>query len=336
MHRVLVDFPYHPDLPDRFEGFELVLAERVGAERAQTILASKMRRCLAFFRMARDYDYVVPEWNRYGRTFCVMQALRGRRNVVVMECIDFANLHRPTLRTRILKTAARWVSGPAMRRSVARIQMMTDWEIGVFAKLYGLPRSLFTAIPWPLSYSPQRVERLPEAEPRYVFASGRACCDWPTVFAAARQGGWPLTVVCAGKDLDAVCELNASMDGRARVLSDIAREEHDRLMAEAAVIAISLEERMTSAGQIRLGEAISAGVPVVATAIRGLDGYLIDDVTGRAVPVADGAAMAAAVADLLADPLAAAALADRARRHARPFTRQAYFAAVAEMVDQLP
>jgi len=336
MHKVLVDFPYQPDLPANFEGFADVLAARVGAGRARAIMASRLRRCLAFFRLARGYDYVVPEWNRYGRTFCVLQALRGRRNAVIMECIDFSNLHKPTLRTRILKAAARWVSGPAMRRSVARIQMMTDWEIEVFSDIYGFPRERITCVPWPLSYSPQRAERAAAAELGYVFSSGRACCDWPTVFAAARVGGWPLTVVCAGKDLDRVRQLNAAMEGRARVLCDIPREDHDRLMAEAAIVVISLEERMTSAGQIRLGEAISAGVPVVATAIRGLDGYLIDGVTGRAVPVGDAAAMSHAVAALLADPAEAEALAERAQVHARPFTRPAYFAAVAAMVDSLP
>jgi len=46
--------------------------------------------------------------------------------------------------------------------------------------------------------------------------------------------------------------------------------------------------------------------------------------------------MSHAVAALLADPAEAEALAERAQVHARPFTRPAYFAAVAAMVDSLP
>lgn len=61
-------------------------------------------------------------------------------------------------------------------------------------------------------------------------------------------------------------------------------------------------------------EAMAAGRPVVASAIAGMPLAIADGVSGRLVPEKDPTAIASAVADLLADPSAALAMGERARR----------------------
>ena len=64
-------------------------------------------------------------------------------------------------------------------------------------------------------------------------------------------------------------------------------------------------------------EARAAARPVVATAVSGSAELVIDGETGRLVPPGDPPALAAAILELLEDPLAAAAMASRARDRVR-------------------
>lgn len=61
-------------------------------------------------------------------------------------------------------------------------------------------------------------------------------------------------------------------------------------------------------------EAMSYGLPIVATPVGGLPTVVIDDVTGFCVPVADPHALAARVNELLADPALCARLGANARQ----------------------
>jgi glycosyltransferase involved in cell wall biosynthesis len=64
-------------------------------------------------------------------------------------------------------------------------------------------------------------------------------------------------------------------------------------------------------------EAMSAGLPVVSTAVGGLPNLLTDGQTGYLVPKGDADAMSARFAALRADPAGAAAVGERGRAHAR-------------------
>ncbi|SDQ83973.1 starch synthase [Quadrisphaera sp. DSM 44207] len=61
-------------------------------------------------------------------------------------------------------------------------------------------------------------------------------------------------------------------------------------------------------------EAMATGLPVVATRTGGIPSLVRDGETGRLVPVDDAPALAAALDELLADPVRAAAMGARARR----------------------
>jgi glycosyltransferase involved in cell wall biosynthesis len=64
-------------------------------------------------------------------------------------------------------------------------------------------------------------------------------------------------------------------------------------------------------------EAMAAGLPVVATDVGGTAEAVAHDVTGLVVPPRDPAALAAAIAELLADPARRARLGDAGRRRVR-------------------
>jgi glycosyltransferase involved in cell wall biosynthesis len=163
-----------------------------------------------------------------------------------------------------------------------------------------------------------------------VFSSGRAACDWETLFEASRLGNWPLTVACTASDLPRVRALNT--DNKATVFTDIPKEEHDRLFASATVYALCLKEEQKSSGQIRLASSIEAGVPVVASNVRGLEGYLIDNVTALAYPPGDAQSLADAIGLLMQNAEKRKKLVSAAQDFARDKTRKVYFERIAHVL----
>ncbi len=84
------------------------------------------------------------------------------------------------------------------------------------------------------------------------------------------------------------------------------------LLAEADMFVLpSLWEGLS----IALLEAMAAGKPIVATAVSGTTQVMAHGQTGLIVPPADGAALAAAINQLLANPTQAHALGQAARQH---------------------
>jgi glycosyltransferase involved in cell wall biosynthesis len=82
-------------------------------------------------------------------------------------------------------------------------------------------------------------------------------------------------------------------------------------------------------------EALACGVPQVATDVGGTREALLDGVTGRLVPPADGAALATAIAALLADPGRRATMAAESRaRHAERFDLETMVAGTASVYER--
>lgn len=298
---ILIDFWYGPKLETHTTQFEDFIRQRFSEKTCKILLKNNLLRSITFLWASKGFSVAIPEWNLYGRTFCIFQALLGKRNVVLLECIDYANLNKSNARARILKFLTKRVFRPAMSRSVLAMQTMTENERTQFSERYGIAKDRIVSIKWPLHYypvvpEPRDVVGLPE---RYVFSSGRSSCDWPTVISASRRGNWPLLIVCAGKDLELVNSLNN--DGHAIVLSDIPESHHNYLMSKAQVNVISLQEKGTSTGHIRLGTSIALNVATVATAVEGLSEYINDGINGLSVPVGDPETMARVVSDLMSD-----------------------------------
>ena len=231
-------------------------------------------------------------------TFLMLESLlhRGRARVVL---IEFLRPRPAGLKARVKEALHARLCTWLFPGTIGGIQVMTDWEGQHYAAKYRLPATLFTTIPFPMMLNPSALPALPATPSTVVMASGRAACDWSTLFAAARNAPWSLTVVCSQADRTLVERLNR--DGRATVLSEVSPEEHARLLCAAGVYALVLREQDASTGQVRLARAIEAGIPVVASDVRGLDGYLEDGITAVGVPPGDPVALRWAIDRLLED-----------------------------------
>ena len=350
---VLCDFWYSRNLGDIVFPFEKYVEEKIGPRFARFLLRISLLRALLLIWFGRDFTLIVPDWYRYGRMICVLQALLRNRNMVIFECIDIAVWSKGPIIAAAVLFLDKYVIGPCMRASVLAVQVMTNWELRTFMERYGLPEKMLHVVPWPLGWESE-VERYgrPEdvvqtvpwplgwdskvhdpagaAKSGYVLASGRNSCDWKVLFEAAQFGKWPLCVVCRGKDLARVAAFNKN--GRATVFSDIAVVEHQRLLAGATIYVLCLKENFKSAGHVRLSTAIAAGVPVVATNVLGLEGYLIDGVTAIAVEAGLPAALARAIENLMNEPERRNALAVAAKQYAAKFTKDDYFSALRQLL----
>ena len=78
-------------------------------------------------------------------------------------------------------------------------------------------------------------------------------------------------------------------------------------------------------------EAMAAGRPVVAAASGGIVDMVVDGVTGRLVPPGDVTELAAALSQVLGDPLLAKAFGEAGRDRAREFT----ISAIVEQIEQM-
>lgn len=219
------------------------------------------------------------------------------------------------------------------RVSVA-IQVMTPWEADVYAGEYRLDRSLLHVIPffhWD-DRTPAR-EWVPVDRRRGVMCSGRNSCDWETLFAAAAGQAWDLTVVCDPADRALVERLSSGQ--KVTILSNIPRAEHDRLFGASAVYVLALRDRGSSAGHVRLMSGIAVGTPVVASDIRGLDGY--SQLAVALVPPEGPRELRSAVNDVLANQDGARRRVQDAASLAMEWPFSTYVGAVAKLVvDQTP
>jgi hypothetical protein len=256
----------------------------------------------------------------------------ARQGVFVCEL-----LRRPPSRSAQRRLArslwSRLVEGPALRRGMAGAQVMTTWEREDYAAAYGLDPARLHLIRWALREGGGATPAAIETGSRRVFSSGRTACDWETLFAAAAGAGWELTVVCSRADAARVHALAAGAD-RAEVAVELPWAEHDRLLRGSAVCVIAIADRGVSAGQVRLMSAVEAGVPVVATAARSLEEYVVAGDTAIVVKGGDPAAMRTAVDDLLADPERRRELRDRARERASDSTYVQYFDQLRAVIGQ--
>lgn len=225
------------------------------------------------------------------------------------------------------------VESPLLRRGVAGAQVMTEWERTEYAAHYGLEISRIEHLPWPLREGGDRPPPAVGAGERAVFSSGRTACDWETLFAAAAGAGWELVVVCSRADEARVRGLAATV-ANAEVHVELPWAEHDRLLRASAVCAISIADRGLSAGQVRLMSAVEAGIAVVASDVRALDGYTFDGETALRVAPSDPAELRAAVDGLLADPQRRRALRDAARARADLWTYEQYFKSLRALIGE--
>jgi len=134
---------------------------------------------------------------------------------------------------------------------------------------------------------------------------------------AARQPSLRVLIAGDGDLRDALAARAARVaPGAVMLLGRRAQDDIARFAAAADVVAVP--SVVDAAGNVDglpnvALEALATGTPVVASRVGGLPSAIEDGVTGRLVPPGDPAALAQAIQDLLANPLAARAMGEAAR-----------------------
>jgi glycosyltransferase involved in cell wall biosynthesis len=160
-----------------------------------------------------------------------------------------------------------------------------------------------------------------------VFAAGRLVSkkgfEYLIDAAAALRARQPsLQVLVAGEgDLHEALRARAAAvaPSSVRLLGRQSQDEVARLAAAADLVAVPsvVDDAGNVDGLPNVAlEALATGTPVIASRVGGLPSAIEDGVTGRLVPPRDAPALAAAIADLLANPTAAHSLGDAARARA--------------------
>jgi hypothetical protein len=317
---------YAANLPGGF----VAVDEAIGASGARRRLARlrPLRGALIYAAARRAGGAALLRLEPGLLTTLLLAALLGGPPIVVLELIP----HRPprsALKRALAVALFRLIERPAYRRAMRAGQALSEVERADLSVRYGLPAERFPVVGWALCRTGEA--ELPSVAQRGgVLASGRAACDWETLFAAA-QPAWELTVVCGAGDRRRVEALNQALE--ARIMVEVSRAEHDRLMRAAAVFAMPLVDDGLSAGQVRLMTATELGTPVVATRVPTLAGYTRDGETAVLIGPGDAPALRDAVDGLLADPPRRQRLADAALERARTRTYADYFADVGAMVE---
>lgn len=254
-------------------------------------------------------------------SFLLLNALTPRPRRVRL--LEFLPRTTPSRRLPRLLYRLRWrlVDTRLLRRGIDSVQALSADEVGTYAREYRLGNGRVRYIPWALTRKRRPLPPVVDTGP--VLASGRALCDWATLFDAARGRDWNLQVVCSDVDRPYVDELNR--DGLAEVRSEIPREVHDGLLRKAAVYVVVLREAEPSAGHVRLMAAVENGAPTVATDTPGLEQYVVDRETALLVPLGDAEALREAVDLLLADPELRRRLRETAHARAQERPYAVYF-----------
>jgi glycosyltransferase involved in cell wall biosynthesis len=316
---------YAHHFPDLCDLFDRLLDEHFPAWIISLARKFELVRGCLFFFMAKNYSFVLTTTvTAAAKTYLLFEAIFGspRKRLIFIEFIQQANPNsRSIYKSVIYYVWFSWILKRALRKSLLLAHVLTEAERALYGELFNIPKERFVFIPWPKRLRDDRWIEVPTEKlaQRNVVSSGREACDWETIFKAAEGQDWHLTIICSQQDLAKVRRLNAS--GLAHVLDEIPREDHEREVKKATVYVLSLLERERSSGHVRIKDATRAGTPIVATAVRGIEGYIDHGETGLLVPPGDALLLRAAVNQLLADAQYRQVLArnafDRAAKHTR-------------------
>jgi glycosyltransferase involved in cell wall biosynthesis len=289
-----------------------------------------------FFLTARKYSFVLTTTvTKAAKAYLFFESVLGRprKHLIFIEFIQQATPNsRSIFKCLVYHVWLNWILKRLLKKSLLIAHVLTEIERSQNSELFEIPKERFIFIPWPKRLRNDRWVEGPNGASAQlnVVSSGREACDWQTIFKAAEGQAWHLTIICSREDLPKVRHLNSN--GRANVLFEISMEDHEREIKKADVYVLSLLERERSSGHCRIMDVTRAGIPVVATAVKGIEGYIDNGETGLLVPPGDALLLRKSVNRLLADASYRRALAKNAFDRAASHTREDYMEKIKRLV----
>jgi len=265
-------------------------------------LALKARRYLA----EHPQELIVTAFPQVGFAVAVINALTGVRTPHIVWYFNCGHEYKGL--RRLLSRLA--------YRAVSRCVVYTRQERSLYARVFALPKERF-------HFTYLTGVELDGAEyggarghfglaPRYIAALGSSGRDFATFFAATGSLPVQSVVVTHPHALQEV-----EVPANARILTSIPQREYLRIIREAELVVIPINNVETASGQMTLIQGMSLGVPVIATRCIGTEDYIEDGVNGLFVQRGDVEGLRRAVCSVLEDPVLRQGLAERALRFAR-------------------
>lgn len=329
--RIIGDSWYSTAIPGVCDSLDAVLERRCYRWIHNLSQRPGLLRSILLFSFGRDYDLMFTALRLKGTWLVILlEAIfgRGRRRLVLLEFTPAPLKGTWYRRLRCLHEVL--VLRYAVRWSVRKGQVLTRWERLNYAKRFNLPESRLEYVPWPQRRETDQPPDFDRQRSPVVVSSGRMGCDWSTLFKAALGRPWKLTAICGQPDLELVT--SSAQNSGATVLCNVPLDEHQRILRASAVYVLSTFEDFISVGQIRVMNAIRAGIPIVATRVIGIEGYLIDGENALLVAPGDHLAMRHAIERLLAEPETRTRIAKRAFELAQDRTFERYLAELGYLI----
>ena len=316
--------------PERFECSYVGLEELVDSTRKRTPgkkwwqlfrLALRAR----WYLLRHPQDLIVTAFPQGGFTVGLVNLLSFARTPHAIWYFNCGHEYRGP---------RKWLSRLAYR-CVNRFIVYTRHECQVYARTFALPRSRFQFTY--LTGPELKAEDFRGARehfglaPRYIAALGSSGRDYDTLFRAVAGLPVQLVVVAHSHGLPA-----GPVPPNVKLLTSIPQQDYLRIIAEAELVAIPVNNRQTASGQMTLIQAMSLGVPVVATRCIGTEDYIRHGENGWFVQMGDVEEWRRTLLSVLEAPQARRKLASEALRFAQErFTDRAGAQVLEALAEEL-
>ena len=183
----------------------------------------------------------------------------------------------------------------------------------------------------PLQRGKITLARAEDKDAPFVLAMGSAHRDYPTLIEAVDALGIPTTIVTRPDEVARLAHKE-----HVTFLSGLSQQDCMDLLARARLSVTPVANLETASGQVTFVNAMMLGVPVIATACPGTDGYIDDGRTGVLVPPFKADVLAREIERLWQDGAARDRLAAAARIDAQErFSDEVAAARLAAIMAQL-
>ncbi len=246
-----------------------------------------------------DYDLIVAWESKNGFPLAILRSMLGlKRPQLVVLAFAYKGIAMNFLKM-----------GRLAVRGMDHVTVPTSNEVGYYSELLGFSPDKITF--FPLGWYDQPAMRdapFEKTNGNYIFAGGRTCRDYETLFEAI--SGFDAQLVVN------VRKFNVKGEGppNVKVNDFMPLRLYYAFMAGAQFVVVPLQDTPYAAGLGHIVQAMSAGKALVATRTAGTTDYVEDGQTGILVTPYDAQEMRSAIAYLLTHPEEAKSMGQKARQ----------------------
>jgi glycosyltransferase involved in cell wall biosynthesis len=158
-------------------------------------------------------------------------------------------------------------------KDINRFIVHTRCEGDMYSEWLGLPRERFEFVPLQVREIPITYQE--DTSHPFIFSTGSACRDYPTLFEAAKKLNLRTVVVSGPRSLEGL-----TIPPQVEAPFHLKKPDILRLGQEARINVIPMTKEGPTAGTVTIVEAMRMGRAVIATRRSGIEDYIKDGETG--------------------------------------------------------